>query len=166
MRIRIAVVHVFLVLFPAGALAQETDEEYGKLVDEILEVTGALKIGDQLGGLIIEQMFEVLRASDPNLPDKVYELIQEEVKTILSESLASGSLQELMYPIYAKHLTKSDLEAMVAFYRTPEGKRIASATPLMAQEGMLAGQAWGESLGPQIGTRVIQRLSEEGIELP
>lgn len=166
MRIVSAVVCGLLMSLPVGAPSQETGEEYEKLVDEILEVTGALKVGEQLGAVVIEQMFGALKASNSNVSDEIYEIIQEEVNAVLSESMASRSFQELMYPVYAKHLTKSDLEAMMAFYRTPEGQRIAAALPLMAQEGMLAGQAWGASLGPQIGRRVVQRLSDEGFELP
>lgn len=146
--------------------SQESSDEYNRLVDQVLELTGALNIGQELGELIAVQMTEGLQAADPELPDEVYEVIAEEVYATISESMASGSFQELMYPIYAEHLSQVDLEAMIAFYQTDSGKRIANALPIMSTQGMLAGQQWGESIAPRISSRVIQRLEDEGYELP
>ena len=152
-----------LVLVPVAGHSQETDEEYNRLVDEILEVTGALKIGEQLSALLVTQMTAALKNADSSLPDRAYELIEEEVNAGLTQSIESGSFSKLMYPVYARHLSKHDLQAMVAFYNTEEGARIAAATPIMAQQAMVAGQEWGNALGPEISNRVVKRLREEGI---
>lgn len=154
-----------LLAIPVACWSQETENEFNVLVDEVLELTGALSIGEQMANLIVAQMVDALRATQTTLPDRALALIEEEVNAVLSESMESGEFQDLMYPIYARYLTKADLEAMVAFYRTPEGQRIVEVLPVMSQEGMVAGQKWGESLGPEIGRRVLDRLSEEGIEL-
>ena len=37
--------------------------------------------------------------------------------------------------------------------------------PQLVQESMLAGQRWGQSLGPLIENRIKQRFKEEGIKL-
>ena len=155
-----------LLILAIPTYGQTGDQEYNRLVDEILDLTGALKIGQQLSEAIVQQMTNALKAADSEMPDIVFSLIEEEVNAVIAESIQSRSFQELMYPIYAEHMSQSDLEAMVSFYRTDAGRRIAEVMPIMAQQGMLAGQAWGESLGPQIGTRVLQRLIEEGYELP
>ncbi|MEL6870398.1 MAG: DUF2059 domain-containing protein [Pseudomonadota bacterium] len=156
---------VLLLLTFTTASAQDNDAEYYEMVDELLELTGALDIGEQLSALMVTEMTNALKRSSNDLPDKAYDLIAEEVNTAISESFASGEFQTMMYPVYANHLTKDDLVAMLAFYRTPSGKRIAKATPLMAQEGMLVGQKWGQSLGAGIGQRVVERLEAEGYEL-
>ena len=158
-----AIAYLLLLLSPMCSWSQETDAEYNSLVDEVLELTGALNIGEQLGNLVVVQMFDAIRATNSTLPDHAFDLIQEEVVAVLSESMDSGSFQSLMYPVYARYLTKAHLEAMIAFYGTPEGKHIAEVLPAMTQEGMVAGQTWGQSLGPKIGQRVIQRLAKEGI---
>ncbi|HSD69291.1 MAG TPA: DUF2059 domain-containing protein [Woeseiaceae bacterium] len=160
------VIALISLVLASASYTQVADEEYNHLVDEVLELTGALKIGQQFSAAIVEQMVGALRATNSDLPDEAYSLIEEEVNTTIADSMESGSFQRLMYPIYAEHLSRADLEAMVSFYKSDAGRRIAEAMPIMAQQGMLAGQAWGESLGPEIGTRVLQRLAEEGYELP
>ena len=157
---------VLSLVLASPAVCFSQDAEFEDLVDELLEITGALNIGEQMGQLVLAQMFEALRAVDANVPDRAYEVIESEVSSIISDEMKSGSFQALFYPIYARHLSKSELQAMVAFYRTPEGKHIAEVLPALSQEGMLAGQAWGESLGPEIGRRIVDKLRAEGIEIP
>ena len=164
MQIRVLTIMV-LLLAPMLCFGNETDEEYERLVDEILETTGALEIGVQMSDLIVAQMFEALKAADKEVPDRAYDALEDEVISTINDAIASGSFSELMYPIYRKYLSRTDLEAMVRFYRTEEGKRIAEAIPVMAQEAMQAGQVWGTNLSPEIARRVRERLASEGIEL-
>ncbi len=157
---------ILFILLPLVGVGEETDEHYRQLVDEMLEVTGALKIGEQMSVFMVSEMTRALKEVDEDLPDRVYEVIESEVSLLIREEFESGSFNELMYPIYRKYLDASDLEAIIKFYRTKEGRKIVSVLPQLSQEGMIAGQSWGESLGPKIVERVRIRLLEEGIEIP
>jgi hypothetical protein len=46
---------------------------------------------------------------------------------------------EAMIPIYQKHLTKEDLDGILAFYASPIGLKLQREQPAMTQEGMQAG---------------------------
>ena len=164
MRVTIAVATI-LAVFSTTAWADEVDPKSRALVDEVLEVTGALDIGEQMSSMIVTQMVQAMKATNNTLPERAFDVMAEEVNATISEEIASGSFQELMYPIYLKYLTVEELEAMVAFYRSPEGQRIAEVLPAMSQEGMIAGQQWGAALGPEIARRVRQRLDDEGFSL-
>ncbi len=155
----------FLLALPLVSLGDDSEERYERLVDELLEVTGALKIGEQMGALIVNQMVGALKSSGSNVPDRVYELLESEVLDTINDEIESGSFNELMYPVYAKHLDENDLKAALRFFATKEGRKMAEAMPLMAAEGMAVGQQWGAALGPKIAQRVQQRLAEEGIDL-
>ncbi len=157
---------ILFILLPLVGVGEETDEHYKQLVDEMLEVTGALKIGEQMSVFMVSEMTRALKEVDEDLPDRVYEVIESEVSLLIREEIESGSFNELLYPIYRKYLDASDLEAIIKFYRTKEGRKIVSVLPQLSQEGMIAGQSWGESLGPKIVERVRIRLLEEGIEIP
>ena len=160
------VVLTFFVFLPLVGIGDETDEQYRQLVDETFEVTGAWKIGEQMSIFMVAEMTRALKEIDEEVPDRVYELIASEVNLVIREEIGSGSLNELMYPIYRKYLDASDLEALIKFYTSKKGKKIASLLPQLTQELMIAGQSWGASLGPKVGERVGMRLSEEGIEIP
>ena len=51
---------------------------------------------------------------------------------------------EVMIPIYQKHLTKSDLDSISAFYVTPVGQKLLREQPAMTQEAMKAGGEIGK----------------------
>ena len=153
---------ILLLMVPVSAFSQEDDPQYNKLVDQVLALTGALEVGEQLSQLFVSQMTKSMSQADKQLPDEAYEIIAEEVNATISDSINSKDFHKLMYPIYAQNLSKSDLEAMVAFYQTPAGGRIAAAMPIMSQQGIQVGQVWGQSLGADIGQRVLGRLREKG----
>ena len=164
MRIHV-VAGLCLLSLPLMSLGDESGEQYNRLVDEVLEVTGAFKIGEQMSALVVSQMIQALKASGTEVPDRAYELLEGEVQLTIKAEIESGSFNELMYPVYAKYLDEADLEAMLRFYSTKEGRKIAEAMPLMAAEGAAAGQRWGAALGPEIASRAMKRLADEGIEL-
>jgi hypothetical protein len=72
---------------------------------------------------------------------------------------------DAVIPIYQKHLTKSDLDAVVAFYSSPVGQRLLKEQPAMMAEGMQAGQDIMlrrlPELGKRIDTKVAQLADEE-----
>ena len=72
-----------------------------------------------------------------------------------------------MVPIYQKHLTKSDLEAVIAFYSSPVGQKLLKEQPAMMAEGMQAGQDIMMRKLPDIQERLktkVAQLAEEELQ--
>lgn len=63
------------------------------------------------------------------------ELINGMVADLFKDYPLDGILRE-MVPVYQKHLTESDLNAVVAFYSSPVGQKLRREMPAMASEGM------------------------------
>ena len=124
-------------------------------------MTGALDIGLTFSEAMVQQMTDLLRQTDPDIPERVFIILEEEVNAIIREE--TGALYEMLYPIYHKHLTLSDVNGLISFYETPLGSKVVSTLPLIAQESMPAGQQWGESLAANLGPRLMKRFEEEGI---
>ena len=53
----------------------------------------------------------------------------------LFKDLPVEELLDAMVPIYQKHLTKADLDAVLAFYSSPAGQKLLGEQPAMMQEG-------------------------------
>ena len=66
-------------------------------------------------------------------------------------------LEDMVIPIYVKHLTAEEMDASIAFYRTPIGQSILQKMPAVMQESMQAGQQWGMKLGQQIAEELEAR---------
>jgi hypothetical protein len=124
-------------IFCQPTLASEISKEKKVLIDKLLEQTGqsATIVGKQFSNAYVQQMTVLLEKSNPDIDPKAFKIIKEE------------------------------LNKMIEFNDTPLGKKIVTVTPLIAQEGMQAGQTFAQSLVPKIKQRVFTRLKEEGINI-
>lgn len=138
------------LLFALPAAAQEARSEAAataakeKKVRTLLELSGASSQGRQVMDAMLAQ-FEQM----PELPKGFITEFKRVAKP--------ADLVELIVPIYSKHLTEGDVDALIAFYKSPAGQRFVAAQPEITSESMEAGRRWGEGVARQ----VIQTLELE-----
>jgi uncharacterized protein len=60
-------------------------------------------------------------------------------------------------PVYQKHLTKGDVDALVAFYSTPTGQKILKELPVMTAEAMQA----ASPIIQKMMAKAMQEVQEE-----
>jgi hypothetical protein len=99
-------------------------------------------------------MLEPMKQALPQVPAEWWQRFAEKVDP--------GDLNKLVVPIYERYFSDEEIGAMLDFYRTPEGQSILSKLPVVMQESMAAGQAWGQELAED----VLRELEEDGYELP
>lgn len=145
------------------AYGKEISRDKRVEIEKLLEVTGALKIGQQFSASMVNQLAQVLRSSNPNLPKRAIEVLPEEVNAVMDSNMAG--FKELLIQVYDRHYTLEDLKGLNQFYSTPLGRKVISTLPAVMQDSMAAGQKFGESLGPEIGRRLEARYKKEGIKL-
>ena len=148
---------VLLVAFGASCLLAPTAEpqtpvspEMEATVRELMEVTGVADVGAQM----MEQMLEPMKRQMPDVPDDVW--------TGIFAKVDMDGLIDLSIPIYAKHFEQSEIEELVAFYRTPVGRKAVSMMPVIMQETIVVGQQWGQTEA----RRMFQELRALGYEPP
>jgi hypothetical protein len=56
----------------------------------------------------------------------------------LIKNMPIDEISQAMIPAYQQHFTKSDIEAMNAFYSSPVGQKVLEELPAVMQEGMQA----------------------------
>jgi hypothetical protein len=54
----------------------------------------------------------------------------------MMKSFPWDEMLDAMVPVYQKHLTKGDVDALVTFYSTPTGKKLLREMPAITQEAM------------------------------
>jgi len=74
----------------------------------------------------------------------------------------TAELVELFALIYARNFTVEEMRGMMAFYRTSLGQKLLQKMPVITQEGMTAGQAWGRQIGAEVQSRMIEELRKKG----
>ena len=161
------IVSVFLLVFSLQSFAQdgEVTEELENAINQLLMESGALTMGEQMAELFVNQMSQTLRQSRPDLPPAAFDIIREETMAVINEELDRGSFQSMLIPIYAQFYTLEEVEELLAFYRSPIGRKTVELLPAIGRDSQQAGERWGMLVGPTIGARITTRLQEEGIEI-
>ncbi len=129
-----------------------------------MDITGSANIAKQFTSASSRQIFQTLKASRPEISDRTLGVIDRELMALFSEKMsAPGGLIDQVIPIYGKYFTHQEIRELLAFYQTPAGKKTILVLPKVVNESMMAGQRWGQSLGPEIEKRVMAALKREGI---
>jgi uncharacterized protein len=132
-----------LCALPLGAQQpQENVEAKQQDIRRLMEMTGAAKLGLQLGG----QLLDTFKQQNPNVPETFWDDLLKE--------LDAESLVNLLVPIYDKHLTHEDIKGLIAFNESPLGRKVNGVMPTILQESMQAGQQWGM----EVAQKVLQKL--------
>jgi hypothetical protein len=145
------------------ATAQPVAPEKRAEIEHLLEVTGALAIGQQMSKVMVTHFAQLIRRENPNVPQHVIDAIPEEVGAVMTEGLPV--FKEMIIPLYDKYFTLDDLRGLSAFYASPLGKKAITVMPALMQEGMQVGMRWGEAMGPRIGERMRARFKNENIKI-
>ena len=127
-RFYMAWVLVFATL-PFGVVGQETDKSIEGVARDLLEVSGSAQMGVQ----VMQQMVASFKTTMPDVPPEFWDEFMRDVDP--------DELMELVIPIYVEHLTKDDMEAAIAFYRTTAGQAILAKLPVIMQESMTVGRS-------------------------
>jgi hypothetical protein len=75
----------------------------------------------------------------------------------IAKTYPVDTIIEDMIPVYQKHLTKADVDAMIAFYSSPSGKKILHEMPAIMAESM-------EAVYPRLQKNmddILRRLDEK-----
>jgi len=87
------------------------------------------------------------------------------------EPLPIDEMVDAIVPIYQKHLTKTDLAAITAFYESPVGQKILKEMPAIMSEAMQAGGEIGRKAfadkSQQVDLKIVELekdIKEKGIK--
>lgn len=130
---------------------------------ELFRVFQADGIMEQMMDAALTQMNTMTRQMNPELPTAASEIIQQEVQAALKESMPL--LIEEVAKIYERVFSEEELDAMLAFYKSPVGQSMIKKMPQMSGETMRLSQQWAMGLIQNLPARVEQRLREEGYDL-
>lgn len=137
-----------LALAPA-ALAQAkpatksgASQDKIKDIQRLIELSGSANAGVQA----LQQMVGVMRIAMPSAPPGYWEEFLKEARP--------AEFADLMVPVLDRQLTHDDVKAIIAFYQSPAGKKLASVTPAITQEAMQVGVVWGSQTGQRVRARL------------
>lgn len=143
---------LLLALFAVNPVQAATKQEKIHDLVEVTEVSKQMeKALDGIWPLIVERG----KLANPDVPPEMWARVQAIGRDEFGKSLPDVLAQfEKMYDV---NFTEAEIDALLAFYKTPTGNSIMHKLNAMAPQTAALGQAWGA----QVSKRVITRLAEE-----
>jgi hypothetical protein len=88
----------------------------------------------------------------------------EKVMPILLEGFNErlSGLVDAMALVYARNFSPDEMRQMMTFYRSLVGQKVLEKMPVVMQESMSVGQAFGQRVGAELRTRMIDELRKRG----
>jgi hypothetical protein len=159
---RLILLGLFAVLLaPAqqpAAGSHALDPAYESDIRKLLELNGSRALLqshlDQMPAMM--QQFMQTSESTKNLPPEFH---KEFIKRF-RERLKIDECMTTAVQIYAKHFTRDEVAAILAFESTPAGRKFRSETAALQKDFMLSFQQLGASLGYDIGVEISKEHPE------
>jgi len=164
------VISLALILAPACCLtfgqqagdAPPTREDILKLFD-VMHIREQMKqVMNQVTKQMKSMAHDQIKKRNPEVTDEEIAKLDRMSGELLKDMPIDGMLDD-MVPVYQKHLTKSDVDAMVGFYSSPTGQKILGEMPAMTAEGMQAMQPRLRKIMDET-TEKIEKMASEEVE--
>ena len=166
MKKRFYLVALFLTLSLPLLLAQ-TPGDVPATREDVMKLFDTMNIHEQMR-LVMESVLkqqramihDSLRKRTPQITDEELAHL-DQLTTDVMKDMPTDTLLDDMIPVYQKHLTKSDVDAMNTFYASPTGQKLMREMPAMTSESMQAAAPHMQAMMDKIMDRAEQMAREE-----
>ena len=139
---RFLLISTLVIAFPMLGRAQTPTADSPATKDDIERYFQVMHVRDtmkQMMDVMAKQAHQMARGqiskNAANLPPD----FEERMNKMLDEELKNFPVEEMlqaMIPVYQKHWTRGDVDAMTAFYSTPTGQKVLRELPATMAEAM------------------------------
>ena len=144
MRTRFVLATGFLLLLSSSFAFSQTTVDFGPTRDDVLKFMDVMQVRHTMDVMIEQMKLQLKRemrrdmeAKTPHLTPLQQDRIDHTIDTVFA-NFPVDELINVMVPVYQRHISKQDLDALITFYSSPTGQRILSEMPTMMTEGMQA----------------------------
>jgi uncharacterized protein len=143
---------------PADAAADKED---------VQKLFVTLHLREMMQNLMTTSMQQQKQITHDALKKKIPSMTDDEFKRMdtfvdeFAKTIDMNGMLDDMVPVYQRHLTKQDVNAMLAFYNTPTGQKLLREQPAMMAEGMQAMQPRMQKMMSDLMDKVEQMVTEE-----
>lgn len=139
----------------AAADSGTIDVQKEARIRELMDLTGAKNLGQQLIEAGMEQFRSSVLDSQPDNP-RAKQFVDAFISRF-QKHFDSSALNDRLIPIYDKYLTTEDVNGLLEYYRSPLGRRMLKALPDVARDSQAAGYA----LGQQAAQDTMEELKKD-----
>jgi hypothetical protein len=142
--------------------AQAPDKARLAAAKQMMEMAGSAAQFDQVMPLMSQQMSQAFKNLAPGSATEIDDVFRQLVPRFVARK---GELLDQIAALYATEMTLDELNAIVAFYKSPAGEKFSSVQPKILRESMALGQRWGQRIGAEFAEEARRELKKRGIDL-
>lgn len=142
--------------------AQTPDTTRIAAAKQMMELAGSGAQFDQVMPLMSQQMSQAFKNLAPGSATEIDDVFRQLVPKFIARK---SELLDQIAALYATEMTLDELNAIVAFYKSPAGAKFSSVQPKILRGSMALGQRWGQKIGEELADEVRRELKKRGIDL-
>jgi uncharacterized protein len=134
--------------------------------EDVLKLFDVMKIHEQMTSVMTTiaaqqrtMMHEGMRKHFPQITDEELARLDKFTTDTMKEMPIDGMLDD-MIPVYQKHLSRADVDAMSGFYASPTGQKLLREMPAMTAESMQAAGPRIQAMMEKVMDRA-EKMAEE-----
>jgi len=162
------------LLFALTGVAQQSAADAPATKEDVqryLDVMHSREMMTQMVEAMSKPIHQMIHEQYLKDKDKLPADFEARMNKCMDDSLKSFPWDEVlqaMVPVYQKHLTKGDIDAIVAFYSAPTGQKLLKEMPVMMGEAMQAMmpilRKQTDAMKEQVQQQTAQMLKESGVK--
>ncbi|MCB4767954.1 DUF2059 domain-containing protein [Ancylobacter sp. Lp-2] len=146
----------------APAAAAQPSPERMKLANELLVANGEASSFDSIIPTIVEQTAGSFVQANPDLIRD----LRDVAKSLVPEYEArKAEITAILARTYAAQFTEAELGELLAFYRSPTGRKLVAQRQELLDEGLKGIQTWSAKFGQEVETRVRAEMKKRGFTI-
>jgi hypothetical protein len=159
---RAATIALAILAFVSVARAQEPTANAVATARELIELKGASGMWEPVIPGLVQRAKGVLLQSNPNL-SKDLDDVANQLRTEYAARRADVSTE--VARVYARHFTEAELKDLLAFYKTPLGRKIVAEEPRALEESIGRMEDWARRISDELLPRFRAEMKKKGHNL-
>jgi hypothetical protein len=153
------------LLFASISFAQQSDANAPASKADIERYLDAMHTRDMMKNMMLVMETEMRKIvheqtqKQPNLPANAEERLNKSTDEMV-KNFPVDELLDAIIPVYQKHFTKGDVDALVAFYSSATGQKMLKEMPAMAAESMQAASGVLQKMMADATQRVNDQIAQ------
>jgi hypothetical protein len=158
----IAVAAALLAFGGSGHAQQKPSASAVETAREIVTLKGAASIFDALIPGVIEQGKSMFEQQNPGLGKDLSE-VAAKLRTEYAPRLTE--LMTEVATLYASYFTEKEIKEILAFYKSPVGKKMITAEPKALDKSMSFAQDWAVKFSDEVLVKIRAEMKKKGHDI-
>jgi uncharacterized protein len=146
----------------AGGIAQAQTPGATAAAKELVALKGGNTMFDPLIPGVIERAKQSLVPTNPQLIDPLNQVAEQLKREYAPKSV---EIENEVARVYAQHFTEAELRDILAFYKSPVGRKMVTEEPKAIEQSLKAAQDWAAKFSDVVLERFRTEMKKKGYDL-